>query len=226
MLQPQCVPSPPSVPQCCHSDRMSVLPAPIHVSRVPPPPSSLSSLVSLLSHLLPSPTLSPTDPVPRGLLTLWPASTDPVGQSWPRGQCMCIFNKCVAIQYIIFVIIVYIYVCMCVCVCVCVCVRVRACVRVCAHAHAYTTHVDGWMHTHMRTWPPASGGSPLISRTCPARSETEQHTERRRGREEGKREGGAETSEDRRSGRHTQATPAPVWQHASYAVRAPMSQTH
>jgi len=35
----------------------------------------------------PSPTLSPTDPVPRGLLTLCPAArpTDPVGQSWPRG---------------------------------------------------------------------------------------------------------------------------------------------
>ena len=30
----------------------------------------------------PSPTLSPTDPVPRGLLTLCPAPTDPVGQSW------------------------------------------------------------------------------------------------------------------------------------------------
>ena len=35
--------------------------------------------------LVPSPTLSPTDPVPRGLLTLCPAPTDPVGQSWPRG---------------------------------------------------------------------------------------------------------------------------------------------
>ena len=34
---------------------------------------------------LPSPTLSPTDPVPRGLLTLCRAPTDPVGQSWPRG---------------------------------------------------------------------------------------------------------------------------------------------
>ena len=34
----------------------------------------------------PSPTLSPTDPVPRGLLILCPAPTDPVGQSWPRAS--------------------------------------------------------------------------------------------------------------------------------------------
>jgi len=33
-----------------------------------------------------TPTLSPTDPVPRGLLTLCPAPTGPVGQSWPRAQ--------------------------------------------------------------------------------------------------------------------------------------------
>jgi len=35
---------------------------------------------------VPSPTLSPADPVPRGLLTLCPAPTDPVGHSH---ACLC-----------------------------------------------------------------------------------------------------------------------------------------
>ena len=33
-------------------------------------------------RVTPSPTLSPTDPVPRGLLTLCPAPTDPVPRAY------------------------------------------------------------------------------------------------------------------------------------------------
>jgi len=44
------------------------------------------AFASLSRPCVPSPTLSPIDPVPRGLLTLCPAPTDPVGQSWPRGK--------------------------------------------------------------------------------------------------------------------------------------------
>jgi len=44
---------------------------------------SCQSINSRCHVSAPSPTLSPTDPVPRGLLTLCPAPTDPVGLDSP-----------------------------------------------------------------------------------------------------------------------------------------------
>ena len=41
-------------------------------------------------HMSPSPTLSPTDPVPRGLLTLCPGPTDPV-PALARSVSVCMY---------------------------------------------------------------------------------------------------------------------------------------
>ena len=85
----------------------------------PAPGPTLSSQV-----WQPSPTLSPTDPVPRGLLTLCP------------GLHVYIY--------------IYIYVCVCVCVCVCVYV----CVYICMYIHIYIhiKEVDGGEWTRFDLW--------------------------------------------------------------------------
>ena len=95
--------------------------------------STLSLAGPALSSCLPSPTLSPTDPVPRGLLTLCPGAS-----SGPLCQCMyvCIFNIYMYI-YVYICIYAYIYTYIYMCVCVCVYIYIYMCVYICVYIYTY-----------------------------------------------------------------------------------------